>query len=211
VLAYVAVFLVLMGFITVEGWRVQWTYGQNSRQNSPSDSEESEFRSMAFKILLYPFIYILTVLPVAAARYREFHKHRQTSFIFTAIADGLYLASGLLNVLLYAYTRPYLLPHASDSPDNRSIAIHSDSAQSRNDLPESTIFGQPRVVDRDPSPIEPKSDDPAYDAPEMAQHQPGTLPITTHAGDRNIGHNHESSGETLVRRGPLAMNISDEV
>lgn len=147
---------------------------------------------------------------MTGARYHEFHTDHQTSFTATAITDGFYLASGLLNVLLYAYTRPDLLPHASDSPDSQSIAIYSDPAQNRNDLQESTIFGQPRVVDSDPSPIEPQTDDPAYDAPEMAQHQLRTLPITTHAGDRDAGHNHESSGEPLVRRGPLAVNISED-
>ena len=29
-LAYLAVFLVLRGFVTVEGWRIRWTYGQES-------------------------------------------------------------------------------------------------------------------------------------------------------------------------------------
>jgi hypothetical protein len=129
---------------------------------------------------------------VSAARYLSLAK-RHTPFSFTVIADGLFLSSGLLNVLLYVYTRPFLLPH-SDSPDNQSIAIHSEFAQSRSDIP---VLGSTRVVERDPSPFEPKSADPVYDAPEMAHLQDGTPPIITHAGDRNIGH---SYGEALVRR-----------
>ncbi|KAF8269313.1 hypothetical protein EI94DRAFT_1799338 [Lactarius quietus] len=192
-LAYVAVFLVLRGFVTVEGWRVRWTYGQESPD-----------------IPHYPIIYIITVLPVSAARYRTFAGHNPP-FVFTVIADGLFLSSGLLNVLLYVYTRPFLLPHTSDSPDDQSIAIHSEFAQSRNDLPGSTILGNTRVVDKDPSLIETKSVDPVFHAPEMAHHQPGTLPITTHAGDRNIGHSYDNSGDTLVRRGVPTVNIFDEV
>ncbi|KAH9064106.1 hypothetical protein EDB87DRAFT_1575009 [Lactarius vividus] len=185
--AYLAVFLVLKGFITVEGWRVQWTYGQESPDIPRS-------HALAYKMLAYPIIYIITVLPLAAARYSDFSGHTPR-FGVLVFADGLYLASGLLNVLLYAYTRPFLLPHNSDSPDDQSISIRSEFAQSRSDLPGSTILGNTHVVDRDPSPIEPKSADPVYDTLEMAHRQPGILPITTH----NAGH--ESSGETLVRRG----------
>jgi hypothetical protein len=133
---------------------------------------------------------------VAGARYRHFAGHNPP-FSFTVIADALFLSSGLLNVLLYVYTRPFLLPH-SDSPDDQSIAIHSEFAQSRSDLP---VLGSSRVVERDPSPIEPRSADPVYDAPEMASLQHGTLPITTHTGDRDIGHMYEGSGVTLARRG----------
>ena len=145
---------------------------------------------------------------MTVARYLTFTGHHEpVSFI--VIADGLFLSSGLLNVLLYAYTRPFLFPNTGDNADDQSIGIHSEFSQNRGDLPNPTILGDTRVVDRDPSPIEPKSADPLYDAPEMA-HQPGTLPITTHAGDRDLGHNHESLGETLVRRGPT-VNIFDEV
>lgn len=141
---------------------------------------------------------------MAIARYLTFTGHHEHAS-FVIIADALFLSSGLLNVLLYAYTRPFLFPQ--DNADNQSIEIRSEFSQSR---PNSTILGNTRVVDRDPSPIELKSADPVYDTPEITHHQPGTLPIMTHAGDRDIGHNHESSGETLVRRGPTG-NIFDEV
>lgn len=141
---------------------------------------------------------------MAIARYLTFTGHHEHAS-FVIIADALFLSSGLLNVLLYAYTRPFLFPQ--DNADNQSIEIRSEFSQSR---PNSTILGNTRVVDRDPSPIELKSADPVYDTPEIAHHQPGPLPIMTHAGDRDIGHNHESSGETLVRRGPTG-NIFDEV
>jgi len=202
-LAYVAVFLVLGGFVRVEGWRVWWTYGQES-----PDLPQSHI--LAYKMLAYPIIYIITVLPLTVARYLTFTGHK-ASFAFTIISDSLFLSSGLLNVLLYAYTRPFLFPRTKDSADNQSIADHSEFSQSRSDLPSSTILDNTRVVDRDPSPIELKSVDPVYGSPEMAHHEPGTLPITTHAGDRDIGHNHESSGETVVRRGIPTVNIFDEV
>ncbi|KAH9079687.1 hypothetical protein EDB83DRAFT_2671293 [Lactarius deliciosus] len=190
-LAYLAVFLVLKGFVTVEGWRVRWTWThvQESRDIPPS-------HTLAYKMLAYPIIYIITVLPLAATRYSFFINGHTPPFGVTVFADGLYLASGLFNVLLYAYTRPFLLPHGSDSPDNQSISIRSEFTQSRSDFPRSTTLGNTHVLthvvdrarDRDPSPFERKSADPVYDTLEMAQ-----LPITTHAG-------HEE--ETVVRRGP---------
>ena len=124
---------------------------------------------------------------MAAARYRAFAGH-QPPFSFTVFADSLFLSSGLLNVLLYVYTRPYLLPHSSDdSPDNQS-----EFAQSRSDHTGSPVFGNARIVE---SPIEPKSADPVHDAPEVY-----LLPITTRVGDRDIGHGYENSGNILVRR-----------
>jgi len=193
-LAYVAVFLVLRGFITVERLRVRWTYGQES-----PDIPQSHI--LAYKMLAYPIVYIITVLPLTAARYRTFTGHH-TPFAFTIVADGLFLSSGLLNVLLYAYTRPFLFPDTSDDgSDNQSIAMHSEYAQSHNDLPASTVLSNTPVVDRDPSLIEPKSAVSSYNAPEMAHNQPGTLPMTTH----------ESLGQSLVRRGIPTVNISEEV
>jgi hypothetical protein len=59
-------------------------------------------------------ITLLQVLPLAAARYNDFTKHT-TPFSVVVVADGFYLSSGFLNVLLYRYTRPYLLPHRIDS------------------------------------------------------------------------------------------------
>ncbi|KAI9462446.1 hypothetical protein BJY52DRAFT_149237 [Lactarius psammicola] len=170
-LAYLAVFLVLKGFISVEGWRVRWTYGQES-----PDIRQSHIQ--AYKMLAYPIVYIITVLPLAAARYNDFSRDNTPPAVLV-FADGLYLTSGLLNVLLYMYTRPFLLPRSSDTPDNRSISFHSESARSRSDLPGSTIPDNTRV-NRDPS-IEPKSVDPVYDASEMVHHRSGTSQMTTHA------------------------------
>jgi hypothetical protein len=180
-LAYLAVFLVLKGFVRVEGWR---THGQES-----PDSDLPQYHILAYKMLAYPIIYIVAVLPLTVARYLTFTQH-QVPFSFTAIADGLFLSSGFLNVLLYAYTRPFLFPHTRDNVDNQSIEIHSEFSQSH------TILDNTRIVDRDPSPIEPNSAGPVYDAPEMAHHQPGTLPITAHASCDQY-----RSGETLFRRG----------
>jgi hypothetical protein len=110
---------------------------------------------------------------LAAARYRTFNNH-YTPPALTLFADGLYLSSGLLNVLLYAYTRPFLFPHTDDDgSDNQSISIHSEFAQIHDDLPGPTMLSNTLVTDRDPSLIEPKSAGSGYDAPQIAHHSPG--------------------------------------
>jgi hypothetical protein len=83
---------------------------------------------------------LLQVLPLAAARYNEFAKD-DTPFPVVMLADGFYLSSGLLNVLLYWYTRPYLLPHRMDSVDDQSIMLDAEIANSQNHLTSSGFVG----------------------------------------------------------------------
>jgi len=158
VLAYVAVFLVLGDFVKVEGWRVRWTPRQQSPSILPS-------HTLAYKMLAYPIIYIITVLPLAAARYNDFAKG-DTPFFVIILADGFYLSSGFLNVLLYRYTRPYLLPHRMDSVDDQSIVLHAEIANSQNNhLTGSGFVGS--VMDIKPA-------DSVYEASEITNHQNGT-------------------------------------
>lgn len=154
VLAYVAVFLVLSGFVKVEGWRVRWT----PRQESPSTLQS---HTLAYKMLAYPVIYIITVLPLAAARYNDFAKG-DTPFSVVILADGFYLSSGFLNVLLYRYTRPYLLPHRFN---NQSIVLDAAIINSQNHPTCSGFVGS--VMDIKPA-------DPAYEASEIIHHRHGT-------------------------------------
>ena len=80
-------------------------------------------------LLLFPagLTTFLQVLPLAAARYNDFAKD-DTPFPVVILADGFYLSSGFLNVLLYWYTRPYLLPYHMDSVDYQSIVLGSEEA-----------------------------------------------------------------------------------
>ena len=47
---------------------------------------------------------------MSIARYRTFAYH-EVPFKVTIIVDSIYLSNGLLNVILFSLTRPYLLPH----------------------------------------------------------------------------------------------------
>jgi len=49
-------------------------------------------------------------------RYSTF-AHHHVSFVVLCFVDIIYLSLGLLNVLLFSFTRPYLLPHDPPIPD----------------------------------------------------------------------------------------------
>jgi hypothetical protein len=47
ILAYVAVFLVLRGFVEVDGWRVRWMGRQESPSNHPSQAHTLAYKMLA--------------------------------------------------------------------------------------------------------------------------------------------------------------------
>jgi hypothetical protein len=104
---------------------------------------------------------LLQVLPLAAARYNDFAKN-DTPFVVVILADGFYLSSGFLNVLLYWYTRPYLLPHRIDSIDDQSIVL---DANSQNHLTSSGFVA---------SVMEIRPTEPVLEAPKITHHQNAT-------------------------------------
>jgi hypothetical protein len=63
------------------------------------------------------------------------------------LADGFYLSSGLLNVLLYRCTRPYLLP--LDSVNDQSIVLDAEIANSQHHLTSPGFVGS--VMDLKPA------------------------------------------------------------
>jgi hypothetical protein len=69
-------------------------------------------------------------------RYSSF-THHNVPFAVTVFTDMIYLSSGLLNVLLFSITRPFLLPHDLPKPEEApqivipririTTSLHSDS------------------------------------------------------------------------------------
>jgi hypothetical protein len=112
---------------------------------------------------------LLQVLPLAAARYNDFAKGN-TPFSVVILADGFYLSSGFLNVLLYRYTRPYLLP--LDSVGDQPIVL---DANSQNHITGSGFRGFVGSV-MDLKPV-----DPVYEASEITHHQNGTYRTSSYA------------------------------
>jgi len=197
VLAYVAVFLVLKGFVVVKGWRVRWA----PKQETPIIPKS---HASAYRMLAYPIIYIVTVVPLAAARYNNFIRD-DTPFSVIVLADGFYLSSGFLNVVLYWYTRPYLLPNRVDtSLDDQSFVLRCESPDCQIPPPS---FGNDRPTSA--SFMDHKSAAPAYESSEIGQsrftHQDRPLSgITASLGyDDNISRDEVKGGYTT--------NINDDI
>ncbi|EGO05201.1 hypothetical protein SERLA73DRAFT_174199 [Serpula lacrymans var. lacrymans S7.3] len=117
IVVYVFLALVVRGIIVIDGLTIRWPRNRPRRRQN-RDSTDSQHplgkdeSAIAVQMLFYPAVYIITVLPIAAARFSEFHSNN-VPFGVTAFADSLFASSGLFNTILYALTRPKLLPRRS--------------------------------------------------------------------------------------------------
>jgi hypothetical protein len=95
------------------------------------------------------FTTLLQGLPIFVARRYVF----TTPSSVIILADCFYLSYGFLNVILYRYTRPYLLPRRMDSVDDQSvIVLNAEVANSQNHFTSSGFVGSvPRIYIKDES------------------------------------------------------------
>ncbi|KAH7912605.1 hypothetical protein BJ138DRAFT_1229715, partial [Hygrophoropsis aurantiaca] len=110
ILVYAFLALVVKRVIAVDGHKLRWPKAIERTTNTYiSSADDKDDGAIALQMLFYPAVYIITVLPIAAARFSQFHTNN-VPFAVTAFADSLFASSGLLNTILYASTRPKLLP-----------------------------------------------------------------------------------------------------
>jgi len=89
--------------------------GEKRQPNSSSGQSQSGRRKAAslgkaaWERLLFPIAYLIVIAPLSAVRLKEWIDLTWDSPVATAIAGALFNSSGLVNVLLYLYTRPSLL------------------------------------------------------------------------------------------------------
>ncbi|KAL4069706.1 hypothetical protein V8B97DRAFT_615943 [Scleroderma yunnanense] len=112
--------------------------------NSTEHTQEERVR--ASQMFFYPLVYIIVVLPISAARFSAFRGHT-VPFAVTAVADTVFGSSGLFNVVLYALTRPRLMPRtrSQDYIDSQANAFSA------------VEFGQSRFHDTSALPSSPRS------------------------------------------------------
>ncbi|KIJ45112.1 hypothetical protein M422DRAFT_46923 [Sphaerobolus stellatus SS14] len=110
ILFYIPVFLVLQNIVIVKPAKTRMGY----KLNFPSKKQRQDLRKMsmggvkAHRMLFYPAVYIMTVVPIGAARIREFVATDSVPFSATVFCGILFSASGFFNVLVYTFTRPAL-------------------------------------------------------------------------------------------------------
>jgi len=112
IIIYGILFLNFRGYITTDGWHIRI-------RRKPERFDVLGPARQAYSLLSYPLVYILSILPLSIARYSSF-AHHYVSFAVLCFVDIIYLSLGLLNVLLFSFTRPYLLPHDQPIPDATS-------------------------------------------------------------------------------------------
>jgi len=105
IVVYGVLYLYFKGHITTDGWRVKVF-----RVRDSASFHTHMPPKQLYGLLFYPIIHMLTVVPLSIARYRTF-AHHHVPFAVIILVDCIYLSNGLLNVILFSVTRPYLLPH----------------------------------------------------------------------------------------------------
>ncbi|KAG1784074.1 hypothetical protein EV702DRAFT_1191079 [Suillus placidus] len=130
IVVYIFLALVVKRIISVDGHKIRWT-SPETRSVTPSEGSDPRQRgdegAIALRMLFYPAVYIVTVLPITAARFTQFHTQK-VPWGVTAWADTLLLLSGFFNTILYTLTRPKLLPRRRRSP-SRVVLTSSGSNQ----------------------------------------------------------------------------------
>ncbi|KAJ3553396.1 hypothetical protein NM688_g3634 [Phlebia brevispora] len=123
---YILVFLRLRGNILLEGRRVRFRAHHRSDVNTGLSADNHTIK-VAKLMLLYPvrppslmpdavanveqLAFIAIVVPIAVCRFAEWSGHT-VSFTATVFSDSVYLLSGLVNVLLFVFTRRVLPRHS---------------------------------------------------------------------------------------------------
>ncbi|KAG1866458.1 hypothetical protein C8R48DRAFT_179743 [Suillus tomentosus] len=130
IVVYIFLALVVKRIVSIDGYRIRWASSE-IRSITPSDGSDPRQRgdegAIALRMLFYPAVYIITVLPITAARFTQFHTNK-VPWGVTAWADTLLLLSGFFNTILYTLTRPKLLPRRRRSP-SRVVLTSTSSNQ----------------------------------------------------------------------------------
>ncbi|EKM56586.1 uncharacterized protein PHACADRAFT_253801 [Phanerochaete carnosa HHB-10118-sp] len=110
--------------VAVNGWHVRIVKNPKTYR----DDRRLEMR-IAIKMLVYPAVYTITVLPIAICRFLGFDSQgcSRVPWPATVFADLIFASSGFFNVLLYTVTRPNLRPHRK-TPERSTLMLtpHSD-------------------------------------------------------------------------------------
>ncbi|KZV92211.1 hypothetical protein EXIGLDRAFT_718599 [Exidia glandulosa HHB12029] len=102
VVLYVPLWLVVRGNVEVSPWRFTWCPSRSTHGAAFDRMRQS------LKMLLYPAVYIILVLPLSVTRWIMFSGH-DISSTWTFVGIVPFHLSGLGNVLLLLLTRPSIL------------------------------------------------------------------------------------------------------
>ncbi|KAH6906560.1 hypothetical protein BKA70DRAFT_1287996 [Coprinopsis sp. MPI-PUGE-AT-0042] len=113
---YVAMFVVLKGYASFEDGSIRWGRKSNGEESSSARStpnsdqyeDETESKDVAKMLLLYPAVYMFSIVPITIARWMQFSGHR-TPYQATLFSATVFALAGFFNVILFWVTRPELV------------------------------------------------------------------------------------------------------
>ncbi|KAI6031655.1 hypothetical protein BKA83DRAFT_4203495 [Pisolithus microcarpus] len=108
IISYLLLVLVVKRVVLLDGYRFRWR-GEQDEIVTPYGCGRSVEDIKAIRMLFYPLVYIIVVLPISAARFSQF-RGGHVPFAVTTFTDTLFALSGLFDMILYALTRPALMP-----------------------------------------------------------------------------------------------------
>ncbi|KIK70868.1 hypothetical protein GYMLUDRAFT_148385 [Collybiopsis luxurians FD-317 M1] len=177
-LCYGIMALVVKGALVADGTRFRYIGRKSRRKHSLgmlnsvnlTGADRAETNAIALHMLFYPLIYIFAVSPITVVRWMAF-SGANVPFAATAFASIVFSSSGVFNVLLFATTRPKLLPHR----EHRSRTTP---------LPFSVGVGSPQSSLRY-TPISPDDSDGSSNWKLTPRTMPSELPILHISRDRS--------------------------
>jgi len=150
VFCYGIMALVVKGALVIDGagWRyLGWRHQKRMSLGVVTDlnltgQDRVESSAVATHMLFYPLIYIIAVTPITVVRWLSF-AGSDVPFPATAFASITFGSSGVFNVLLFALTRPKLLPHRE-----HRILRSISSSQAGRGSPLSTVAARNTPIDQ---------------------------------------------------------------
>lgn len=115
IVIYVLLAFLVKGFLSFSGCSVRFHKPITPVESDPlsiENTNRSRTTAIAVQMLFYPAVYTITVFPMTVTRWMSF-SGASVPFAATAFASVTFWSSGLFNVILFAITRPRLLPSRS--------------------------------------------------------------------------------------------------
>jgi len=107
---YTMIYLKLRGNLILNGWRVRFVrVSAENLANWRGRKLGDESLQIAKQMLLYPIAYVILLFPIAVTRFATWSGH-DIPFEATIFSAAVFLCSGVVNVTLFACTRPVLPP-----------------------------------------------------------------------------------------------------
>ncbi|KIM46622.1 hypothetical protein M413DRAFT_23015 [Hebeloma cylindrosporum] len=116
---YSIMFFVMRGWFIVDNgvwyWHKNYIPRDDPGQLVEETQEEKESKAIANMLLLYPVVYLISILPYSIARWRYFSGF-DVEYQFTLVVSTFFSLSGLFNAILFFRTRPDLVTGHEDTP-----------------------------------------------------------------------------------------------